>query len=556
MSVTIADLLKEPSLSMAKVLAGEAGLYKVVSSISVLECMDVGMLGEGLFKNDEFYGSEIVITAFANAKEDIETQCNVVRRLYEGGEVGLILFYVGIFMPEVDRRLIDLCNELDFTLICMPEGEINYRYSEVITDVMTAIIQDQTKDTYFVGEMLERITALLPHQKTMDTVLRLLSDRLGTSFFLADGDFRLLNCAAWPRSGTLDFEVIKEHYVGKVEELREIPQRIDLSGVPYIAGMYEIRDTDNAAMYLFMIKSREYITGEATRQAVEIVRLFISIWGQGHGNVGMEELVKAILNDEPIKLRRLAEIFHINTKAIDQMIMVRSGQSDGGMLSEEMQQKIRKRAEEILKQHYEIRLYGTYQGDLLIFTGNENVRETSQTILQYLYEQIGGMQEDLILLSCPGLESTTDVRDSFLLCQEFVYQTRIIYPKSQILTLQKVQFASTCQEILSRGEAAVTRVLKPLQKLEGDQQKELRDTISTYLLDADMNIAKTAELLFVHKNTIKYRVANLNRIFHCQINKMPEAFGLYQAVAVSRLLQTLSHCPDGQGKREKILPKI
>lgn len=38
-----------------------------------------------------------------------------------GGEVGIILYYVGLIMPEVDRRLIQLAEELDFVLICMPE---------------------------------------------------------------------------------------------------------------------------------------------------------------------------------------------------------------------------------------------------------------------------------------------------------------------------------------------------------------------------------------------------------------------------------------------------
>ena len=37
MSVTVKDLLKLPSLRQAKVLAGEAGLSRAVSSISVLE---------------------------------------------------------------------------------------------------------------------------------------------------------------------------------------------------------------------------------------------------------------------------------------------------------------------------------------------------------------------------------------------------------------------------------------------------------------------------------------------------------------------------------------
>ena len=40
MSVTVADLLKLPSLRNAEVVAGKGGLGKIVSSISVLESTD------------------------------------------------------------------------------------------------------------------------------------------------------------------------------------------------------------------------------------------------------------------------------------------------------------------------------------------------------------------------------------------------------------------------------------------------------------------------------------------------------------------------------------
>ena len=554
MSVTIADLMKLPSLEMARVIAGEAGLSRLVSSISVLECMDARLLSDELFSNDEFYGGEIVITSFVNAREDIEVQCSVVRRLHEGGEVGLILFYVGVFMPCIDPRLTDLCNELGFTLICMPKNRMDCRYSEVITEVTAAIIKDRMKDTYFVGEMLERIAALPVRQKTMDTVLRLLSDRLRTSFYLTDEKFELLNFASWPRAGKIEFGQLREYYHGNVRTLPAGPREI-LMGDPVSLAAGTIHDTDNAAMCLIMVNGHDRILEETARQAAEVVRLFISIWGQGHGNVGIEELVKAILNDEPIKMRRLAEIFHIDIAAINQMIMVMPGRSGSGVLSEAVQQKIAALAGEVLDRHYEISMFGTYQDHCLLFTGNANDRESSPMILKYLYEQIRQAAEDVILISCPGLMSATDVRNSFLLCREFIRETRSIYPGRQVITVQEVKFAGTCHEILSRGEEAVEQALRPLRHLDQEAQKELYETLEIYLLDAGMNIARTAEYLFVHKNTIKYRIANLSRIFHGQINKMPEAYELYQAAAVNRLLRNMEFCPKGQREPEKLLPK-
>ena len=134
MSVTVADIMKLPSMKQAQVIGGHKGLHKSVYSITVLESVNPMNLVEGLFRKGEFYGSEIVITGFVNCPDDVELQCANLRRLAEGGEVGLILFYVGIFMKRVDPRLIALADELDFVLIQMPATP-DLRYGEVIGDV-------------------------------------------------------------------------------------------------------------------------------------------------------------------------------------------------------------------------------------------------------------------------------------------------------------------------------------------------------------------------------------------------------------------------------------
>ena len=85
MSVTVSDLLKLPSLRQAKVLGRAGGLQKVVSSISVLESIDPGVLVNEVFPHDKYSGSEIVITGFLNCIDDVDLQCSNLTRLIDGG---------------------------------------------------------------------------------------------------------------------------------------------------------------------------------------------------------------------------------------------------------------------------------------------------------------------------------------------------------------------------------------------------------------------------------------------------------------------------------------
>ena len=64
------------------------------------------------FKILNFFGSEIVITAFADIRDNVEAQCANIIRLNEAGEVGLILYYVGILLDKIDPRLIRLADSL------------------------------------------------------------------------------------------------------------------------------------------------------------------------------------------------------------------------------------------------------------------------------------------------------------------------------------------------------------------------------------------------------------------------------------------------------------
>lgn len=98
MSVTVEDLMRLPSLRQAKVIGGSGGMRRVVSSISVLESTKPEILVNELFPDARsgYSGGELVITGFINCTDDVEMQCENVRRLIEGGEVGLVLYYVGV----------------------------------------------------------------------------------------------------------------------------------------------------------------------------------------------------------------------------------------------------------------------------------------------------------------------------------------------------------------------------------------------------------------------------------------------------------------------------
>ncbi|RAM11704.1 hypothetical protein C1907_11300 [Listeria ivanovii] len=97
-----------------------------------------------------------------------------------------------------------------------------------------------------------------------------------------------------------------------------------------------------------------------------------------------------------------------------------------------------------------------------------------------------------------------------------------------------MDFAAKCVEVVERGELSIAEHLRPLKPIE--ENEELLETLSVFLLEGESNYNQAAELLFLHKNTIKYRIQRINELLQYPVTKIPESYNLYLAVAVRRLL--------------------
>ena len=93
-------------------------------------------------------------------------------------------------------------------------------------------------------------------------------------------------------------------------------------------------------------------------------------------------------------------------------------------------------------------------------------------------------------------------------------------------------FAADCQRLIKQSPAKLTQQLQSLHDLSPDLLKTLR----VFLLDAKGNVEVTAQQLFVHRNTAKYRLSKLDDYFGFKVGSLPESLQLYQLVAIDRLL--------------------
>ena len=525
MSVTVSDLLKLPSLRKAKVIAGSNGLNKVVSSISVLEAANVSFLVDDVFLKGEFFSSEIVITGFLGCLDDVDMQCACIRRLAEGGEIGLILYYVGIYLPYVDKRVIDLADSLDFVLIQMPKYK-SLRYGEVISDVSEYIFNDRSKNEFIVSDTLARVSMLPEHQRTINTVLRMVSDGIKGSVIRADDSNNLLNLAPWPQNIEGDLK----NNLDKIFNAAENGTSLNDAHI----YSFSISPDDNPLLNLIIVKESEPLTPFVQSQIADIVRISINIWGKGHGNVALNELFRAIIQDDPLKMRRLADIFHINTSDIhDFWIFSGSCESSVEFLDSK---------KDFVLSHIEscstLAMCDMYDNSLLVFASTPYSESAAEACLEELLKELHASDSTITVTKFSNLQHTREVRSAYLDYHNYISAAKKIFPCKTWFSGGDVTFTKECHEIIQLGEDSISPYNALFSKLHNvSSDWDAAATYGVYALDAGYSVTAAAEILHVHKNTIKYRLGVIDNALGYRHDKMPDSIKMYYAIALYRLLK-------------------
>ena len=524
--MTVAEVMKLPSMVGAEVVAGHGGLSHPVESVNVLEYGCPTETLNRFFRANTFDGSDLLISAFASIAGDVEPQSENIRRYHAVGSVGLVLYYVGIIVPEIDQRLIDECDRLSFPLICMPRGQAGLRYSELIREVLFEIYREQQREQFFVSTLLDRISGLPAQQRSMETLLRMLSEHLRVSVILTEQQRELNTVVYWPRS--LE-QAISARLPGWLKELRcGSSLRVPLAdGTGYLQSCpHLLSDSDNLRLYT--LKYREPLGEDALWQSSECVRLFIHIWNKNHGKFVVSELVRAIINDETIHRQRLAQLFKIRTEDLNQMWLFiprhEPVEHDEGLL---------RSCTDYFSAFSDPVLVSYYEDTLVVFT--HALRGSTHGDGEFFgsREQFEAISSRYEIICCDSLASSADARRAYLVSMANWRAARRIYPRAAVLRTADVMFAQLCQEIMSKRET----LEQYEQSLSGlrSSNSELIPTLMVYLLDAGSSMAETAKLLYVHLNTVKYRLRQIQELTGLSPTQMPDSYSLYIAAAIDRM---------------------
>jgi DNA-binding PucR family transcriptional regulator len=530
MSITINDVLELSSLKGAQLLAGKGNLKRQVSSISVSEFPEFTEKEKLKTFHADYFGRELLISAFAHIRDDVDKQCQVIRLFAENGLAGLILFYVGVILPNVDPAVIKTAEDANFVLICMPKDRVDLRYSEVIYEVMELIIKDQNEEVNLKNDFLEQISHLPAKHRNIDQIMQMISGQFRATVILSDSVNNPLNAVIWPRTSELDIrDVLRLSDNRPRAEIMIDSKTFWLQSTSFITSK-------SILLYVHTIKKDQYLRPEIVRQIGETLQISINLWNEGYGENALPKLLHAILQNEVHNIRRLAAMFRTDVKKFKRMLIILPEES------EEPQRILRVAlaASREMFDGVQNTLSDIYQGNVVILPAADAENSAFYETAKELQSLLGQRDCPSHLVICDNIPQISHASQIYALVEKAFKTARVIFPHKRIFDLSDMRFSADCLQIADNKEAAndKLRILEELSKEDVRCKKSLVETISVYLLDTDSNIKETAQLMYLHRNSIKYRLDQIEVRLGLSLEKTSNLVELYYALALNRILRS------------------
>jgi len=262
MGITVKDALDLECLRNAKLIAGEVGLNCVVTSVDVMKRPDA---------IDWAKKGELLLTTSEAIPDDGEAQARLIPRLAQRGLAALVI-RPSRGLDEIPRAMIDQAEEYGLPLIGLPADASP---DDVVNPVLNKVLEDRELKLRRSRDMHRRFGRLVLAGAGLEEISKAFADLAGVPITVVDQEFRVLAHAdgEHPSRGT-----------GR-EEFAQALDRLWATQRPALIGLQG---------------PTRYSVAVGDRRPMEVVIAPIVVSGETHGYLAAWETEARIEEDDLI----------------------------------------------------------------------------------------------------------------------------------------------------------------------------------------------------------------------------------------------------------------
>lgn len=523
----VKDVLDFGGLEDAQIIAGKEGLNNEVTSISVLE------VAEEKIKNWVLEG-QLYITSFYAILQNIEMQKTVIKALYKKRSAGLIICHIDLFLKEIHPDIIKLCDELGFPLII---ANSRRSYIEILNPIILKLTENSDfKNNDVTIDMQNKLIEHIATKRDTDYVYKTMSEEYGSKMFFLD----INNDIIYPKHVAESAKIVKlindnEHLLEKeykrkgfctidTEKAKKIIYPIDCNEIYYgtIVAEYEEDDIDRQIRVLRSIASLCTLmyTKSSRVEEMEIIRKQEYISDLITWNFRTDEIAVKMGQDVGWNILNKSRMIIVNLNDIQRNLeMVNKD------LKKFVEEILYDRIKEIVRKNNKHNLIGLRSDIFLILLENceknsyENAKELGFKILECCNGSFNG---SVSIGISDDIESYRGIPDAYIQATDAAKIGRHFLGDNKVVCFDDIGFYGIFRDFINMNKfnSIKNNVFRELKEYNEEGNLDLYNTLKVLIYN-NMNTVKTAEQLYIHKNTVNYRKKKIIEILGYEPWKMP-----------------------------------
>lgn len=521
MKTRISDCLNLPVFENAKILAGEDMTDRPVRYISVLEAIDIDDIDSENYEPGSLEGY-MLVTGFYGIRNDEKKQCLMVEKLADAGLCALVLHDVGKVVKEVSGELTDLCGKKGITLISV-EGGGGSVAAEMIEQVSHKLFYG-TGDRFGDNLLTSSIYHLLNFEKYPDfpAAVRAAAEANAFQLVLLSSDLNPVLAIETQWKTTVERAVMKAREKA-VEKRTSIYTMINVDGVVTYWGSATINGQE---YYMFVADNEDSYSTDEIIKLADIIELSIGMWKYTPASDSRSEFVKALRRGNVSTAYSRKEDAGIDE---DKIISVFVGQC-------EYPEEILVAMDRYCAENRLVNVQVIERDEIfgILMMGHESCTVATCAKMYDEIKSITGVK----ISHVTGVDGVEGACDAFRLINENTKAASMVFPFKRKFSKYDLSLMAGCTRVQAEGgfiKKMYLKLLDPFLTDKGQKGRMLLDTLETFVLDAGMNGAKTAEIMDIHANTVQYRLKKINEMLGVEITGNRVIPGLTVALALNRL---------------------
>ena len=548
--ITVEEALKLPAFKGSKLIAGAKGRYNIIKYVDVMEVPDA----VNWVREDEM----LLTTVFA-IKNDVKAQEDLIVKMAKI-KASALCIKPGRFIDKIPRKMLKLAEELGLPIIELPP---EVPYIDIINQVLSRILSKKASTLELINRIHTSLTDVVLEGGGLQAICRKLSKLTGYPIVILNSNN---NIVAYSAERKEIYNVINHLRLMKefenYKESRSPTTRIfEYQGERTVVTPIVIEKK----IYGFLIMlGHDATTKELNIKALEQGAIVAALEFLKEKNVQeiKKRLMKDLINDllegntsNPDLLRERAHYFGWDLESGMQVVVIdieqpknKSSREGTGSLS-----GFKNCFLDVIKitvKKVDPRAIVTDKSGRIVVLVNipEECKKSLNTLYSYtkevasdIQQEIASNLEDVNINLGIGryYENVEGISKSYKEALEAVYLGKKILGSNKVIHFDDLGVYKILLDMHDKNQLQefALNYLGPLIEYDKKWGTDLITTLEAYIKN-DKKICKTADELFVHRNTVRYRIERINDILGVDLEDGDMLFNIYFSLKALKIVNS------------------